>query len=58
MVSMRQGSMNAMSQNWSMQGNGGVYWDAKQKQVQEQKWVQEWEQGPVTVARYHIVVDL
>ena len=41
-----------------MQGNGGVYWDAKQKQVQEQKWVQEWEQGPVTVARYHIVVDL
>ena len=39
--------MNAMSQNRSMQGNGDVYWDVKQKRVQEQKWVQEWEQGLV-----------
>ena len=58
MVSMRQGSMNAMSQNRSMQGNGDVYWDAKQKWVQEQKRVQEREQGPVTVVRYHVIVDL
>ena len=50
--------MNAMSQNQSMQGNGDIYWDAKQRWVQEQKRVQEWEQGPVTVARYHVVVNL
>ena len=58
MVSMRRGSMNAMSQNRSMQGNGDVYWDVKQKQVQEQKRVQEREQGLVTVACYHVIVDL
>ena len=46
--------MNAMSQNRSMQGNGDVYWDVKQKQVQEQKW----EQGLVTVVHYRVVVDL
>ena len=47
--------MNAMSQNRSMQGNGDVYWDVKQKWVQQ---VQEREQGPVTVARYRVIVDL
>ena len=52
-----KGSMNVMSQNRSMQGNGDVYWDVKQKRVQEQKWVQEREQGLVTVVRYHVVVD-
>ena len=41
-----------------MQGNGDVYWDGKQKRVQEQKWVQEREQGLVTVACYHVIVDL
>ena len=58
MVSTGRGLMNVMSQNRSMQGTGDVYWDAKQKRVQEQKWVQEQEQGPVTVVHYRVVVDL
>ena len=50
--------MTVMSQNRSMQGNEDMYWDVKQKHVQEQKRVQEQEQGPVTVVHYCIVVDL